>query len=72
MSKQELLSTSARLPEPGSALKAAPTIAASYTNSDGIPGRTGIGRLENGTIYRIGLQDGDIGVRSVQSLTWFP
>lgn len=54
---------------------AAPTITVSYTNSSGTAGRTGtniIATANNsptGSFYFIGLQSGDVGVRSVQSLT---
>lgn len=54
---------------------AAPTITVSYTNQAGTAGRTGtnIRATENspaaGAFYFIGLQAGDTGVRSVQSLT---
>ena len=52
-----------------------PTITVSYTNSDGTAGRTGTNTVATvatsaaGTFYPIGLQAGDTGVRSVQSLT---
>lgn len=52
-----------------------PTITASYTNSDGVSGRTatsisnGAATSTVGSFYMLGLQDGDVGVRSVQSLT---
>ncbi len=52
-----------------------PTITVSYTNSNGTSGRTGTNILATaasapiGTTYFIGLQSGDVGVRSVQSLT---
>ena len=52
-----------------------PTITASYTNSAGTSGRSGVNSVATvatsaaGTFYPIGLQAGDIGVRSVQSLT---
>lgn len=54
---------------------AAPTITISYTNQAGTAGRsaTNIIATNNsaiaGTMYEIGLQAGDTGVRSVQSLT---
>jgi hypothetical protein len=54
---------------------ATPTITVSYTNSAGTAGRTGtnifatISGAAGGTFYPISLQAGDIGVRSVQSLT---
>ncbi len=52
-----------------------PTITISYTNSDGTSGRTATNILATvassaiGATYFIGLQAGDVGVRSVQSLT---
>lgn len=52
-----------------------PTITVSYTNSAGTAGRTGTNTVATvatsaaGTFYPIGLQAGDVGVRSVQSLT---
>lgn len=52
-----------------------PTITVSYTNQDGTAGRTGtnipatIASLVAGGFIPIGLQAGDTGVRSVQSLT---
>lgn len=51
----------------------APSITVNYTNSDGVSGRTGTivtttGVSSPGSMYRIGLQAGDRGVRSVQSL----
>jgi hypothetical protein len=52
-----------------------PTITISYTNSDGTAGRTATNVLgatsasATGATYIIGLQAGDVGVRSVQSLT---
>jgi hypothetical protein len=52
-----------------------PTITIGYTNSAGTDTRTGteidttIASSIAGTFYRIGLQAGDLGVRSVQSLT---
>lgn len=52
-----------------------PTITVSYTNSDGTAGRTGTNSVATvassaaGTFYPIGLQAGDVGVRSVQTLT---
>jgi hypothetical protein len=54
---------------------ATPTITVSYTNSSGTAGRTGtnifatISASAAGTFHPISLQAGDIGVRSVQSLT---
>jgi hypothetical protein len=54
---------------------AAPTITIGYTNSDGTAGRTAtnIRATANspavGALHFIGLQAGDVGVRSVQSLT---
>lgn len=54
-----------------------PTITMSYTNSAGTAGRTGVGVLgavaassSAGWIYVIGLDAGDTGVRSVQSVTF--
>lgn len=52
-----------------------PTITISYTNSAGTAGRTATNVLATqatataGAVYFIGLQAGDIGVRSVQSIT---
>lgn len=52
-----------------------PTITVSYTNSDNTSGRTGTNTVATvassaiGTFYPIGLQAGDVGVRSVQTLT---
>lgn len=52
-----------------------PTITISYTNSAGTAGRTATNVIATsasaatGTTYFIGLQAGDVGVRSVQSLT---
>ena len=52
-----------------------PTITVSYTNSAGTAGRTATNTVATvassiaGTFYPIGLQAGDTGVRSVQSLT---
>lgn len=52
-----------------------PTITVSYTNSAGTAGRTATNILATsassplGTVYLIGLQAGDVGVRSVQTLT---
>lgn len=52
-----------------------PTITVSYTNSANVSGRTGTNIIPTvatssvGTFYPIGLQAGDVGVRSVQSLT---
>lgn len=52
-----------------------PTITISYTNQDGTSGRTGTNSFATtatasaGAFYPIGLQAGDRGVRSVQSLT---
>jgi hypothetical protein len=54
---------------------AAPTITVSYTNSAGVAGRTGtnidatFNSAATGNLFRIGLQSGDVGVQSVQSLT---
>ena len=54
---------------------AAPTITVSYTNSEGVSGRTGTNSFATanspvaGAFFPIGLQAGDRGVRSVQSLT---
>lgn len=54
---------------------AAPTITVSYTNSAGTSGRTGTNSFATansptaGAFFPIGLAAGDIGVRSVQSLT---
>jgi len=53
-----------------------PTITVSYTNSAGTSGRTGVGILSTRTSapaghwFPIGLQAGDTGVRSVQSITF--
>lgn len=52
-----------------------PTITVSYTNSDGTAGRTATNMRATsassaiGAVYFIGLQAGDVGVRSVQSVT---
>lgn len=52
-----------------------PTITVSYTNSAGTAGRTGTNTVATGatspvgTFYPISLQAGDVGVRSVQSIT---
>lgn len=52
-----------------------PTITVSYTNSDNTSGRTGTSLFTTsatspiGTFYPIGLQAGDKGVRSIQSIT---
>lgn len=52
-----------------------PTLTASYTNQAGTSGRTGTNIIPTvassaaGTFYMLGLQSGDNGVRSVQSLT---
>src|SRR5574343_632885 len=52
-----------------------PTLTASYTNQDGTTGRTGTNTVATvatsaaGTFYPIGLNAGDTGVRSVQTLT---
>jgi hypothetical protein len=52
-----------------------PTITVSYTNSSGTAGRTATNTVATvatsaaGTFYPIGLQAGDVGVRSVQTLT---
>jgi hypothetical protein len=54
---------------------AAPTITVSYTNSAGTAGRTGTNSFATanspaaGSFFPIGLQAGDIGVRSLQSVT---
>lgn len=54
---------------------AAPTVSISYTNSAGTSGRTGANILptynsaQKDCVFPIGLQQGDLGVRSVQSLT---
>jgi len=54
---------------------AAPTISVSYTNSDGTSGRTATNWFATanspsaGSFFPIGLQSGDQGVRSVQTLT---
>jgi hypothetical protein len=54
---------------------AAPSITVSYTNQAGTSGRTGTNSFPTansptaGAFYPIGLQSGDSGVRSVQSLT---
>jgi hypothetical protein len=54
---------------------ATPTITVAYTNSAGTASRSGINVVATasaaatGTFYPIGLQAGDIGVRSVQSMT---
>ncbi|MDP3855331.1 hypothetical protein [Phenylobacterium sp.] len=51
-----------------------PTITVSYTNSAGVAGRTGTNKVSAsgsspaGTFYVVELQDGDAGVRSVQSI----
>ncbi len=50
-----------------------PTFTVSYTNSDGVAGRTGtIGpvatTLATGTFYPMSMQAGDVGVRSVQTI----
>lgn len=53
----------------------APSITLAYTNSAGISGRTGTNQVATnstagaGHFYPIGLQAGDLGVRSIQSLT---
>ena len=53
----------------------APTITISYTNEAGVAGRTATNVLATvaspvaGTVHFMGLQAGDLGVRSVQSLT---
>lgn len=53
-----------------------PTITVDYTNSAGTSGRTGIGLLPgrasapSGMWFPIGLDAGDLGVRSVQSVTF--
>lgn len=52
-----------------------PTITVSYTNSDGVAGRTATNIVATaasspiGTFYPLGLQAGDKGVRSIQSIT---
>lgn len=52
-----------------------PTLLMSYTNSDGVSGRTGTNisatgaSPSQGRFYQMGLQAGDVGVRSVQSIT---
>jgi hypothetical protein len=52
-----------------------PTITVGYTNSSGTAGRTATNSVATvassaiGAFYPIGLQSGDVGVRSVQSLT---
>ena len=52
-----------------------PTITVSYTNSDGVSGRSAVNVITTGSVSQksdfhfIGLQAGDIGVQSVQSLT---
>lgn len=52
-----------------------PVLTMSYTNSDGTAGRTGTNifataaSVQAGVTYFMGLQEGDTGVRSVQSLT---
>jgi hypothetical protein len=54
----------------------APTITVSYTNSAGTAGRTGVSFLPTrasapaGHWFPIGLEEGDTGVRSVQSVTF--
>lgn len=54
---------------------AAPLLTLSYTNSDGVAGRTATNYFPTanspvaGSIFPFGLQSGDIGVRSIQSLT---
>lgn len=51
-----------------------PTITVGYTNSTGVAGRSGVNidpvvaASIAGSFYRIGLQAGDVGVRSVESL----
>ena len=53
-----------------------PTISMSYTNSAGTSGRTGTNIFATGAVspigalYPLGLQAGDTGVRSIQSLTF--
>jgi hypothetical protein len=53
-----------------------PTITVDYTNSAGTSGRTGVGidttrsGAPAGQWFLIGLQEGDVGVRSVQSVTF--
>lgn len=52
-----------------------PTITVGYTNSGGTPSRSGVNSVNTvatsaaGTFYPISLASGDLGVRSVQSLT---
>ena len=52
-----------------------PTLTLGYTNSDGTAGRTAtnvdptVATSIAGTFYRIGLQAGDVGVRSIESFT---
>lgn len=52
-----------------------PVISVSYTNSAGVSGRTGTsilstqGSINPGILYMLGLQAGDLGVQSVQSMT---
>lgn len=52
-----------------------PTLTVGYTNSDGVSGRTGVNTVATvassiaGTFHEIGLAAGDVGVRSVQTLT---
>lgn len=59
----------------GAAGAAAPTITVGYTNQGGTAGKTGVNSFATaasptaGAFYPIGLQAGDTGVRSVQSLT---
>jgi len=54
---------------------ASPAISVSYTNSDGTAGRTAtniipvVSASAKGDLYQIGLQAGDVGVSSIQSLT---
>jgi hypothetical protein len=54
----------------------ATTVSVSYTNSDGVAGRTSIPHIIGGTNFRevarlllLPLQEGDVGVRSVESVT---
>lgn len=52
-----------------------PTLTLDYTNSDGVAGRTGTNVIPTAaspnanTFYEIGVQAGDVGVRSVQNFT---
>jgi hypothetical protein len=57
------------------AAASAPTFTLNYTNSDGVGGRAGTnivsitGSSQRGNLFVIGLQAGDLGVRSVQAFT---